>query len=171
MKKALFTIVLCSVMIFALVGAAFSLDQPVTYANVMDTIPDVEMLSTFVAAVEAAGLSDVLRQAEYTIFAPTNEAFDNLPEGKLERLLLPENKEALADILTYHVVPKRLSVDDFRAGEHYKTVNGHLLHVLFEQPPITVNRKISVVTSVASSNAIVYLVDMVILPPEGPKPQ
>lgn len=168
-KKIVNTIVLAGLLITAALGpAAFA--EPVHYTNVMNTVREVDMLSTFVAAVEAAGLAEVLNSREFTIFAPTNEAFAALPEGKLDRLLLPENREVLIDTLTYHVIPRRLSVDDFRAGEKYSTVNGHLIHVFFEMPPIKVNQKISVVTSIASSNAIVYLVDMVILPPEGPKP-
>ena len=144
--------------------------QPVQYANFMDTISQVEELSTFVEVIKAAGLEETLNQGEYTIFAPTNDAFDALPEGKLERLLQPENKATLKDILTYHVIPRRLTVDDFRAGEKYKTLNGHLIHVFFEKPPIVINRKINVVGSYAASNAIVYMVDKVIFPPEGPKP-
>jgi len=133
----------------------------------MDTAKLSEELSTFVAVVEAAGLGDKLNNGQYTIFAPTNEAFANLPEGKLDRLLLPENKQKLVEILTYHVIPVRLSVDDFREGKSYKTLNGHMINVLFTNPPILVNKKIHVVSSLAASNAIIYLVDKVILPPEG----
>ena len=85
--------------------------------------------------IKAAGLEETLNQGEYTIFAPTNDAFDALPEGKLERLLQPENKATLKDILTYHVIPRRLTVDDFRAGEKYKTLNGHLIHVFLRSHP------------------------------------
>lgn len=147
--------------------SSIALAQTTTYVNAMDTAKMADELSTFVAAVEAAGLGDKLNNGQYTIFAPTNEAFANLPEGKLDRLLLPENKQKLIEILTYHVIPIRLSVDDFREGKSYKTLNGHLLNVLFTNPPILVNKKISVITSLAASNAIIYFVDMVILPPEG----
>jgi len=147
--------------------SSIALAQTTTYVNAMDTAKMADELSTFVAAVEAAGLGDKLNNGQYTIFAPTNEAFANLPEGKLDRLLLLENKQKLIEILTYHVIPIRLSVDDFREGKSYKTLNGHLLNVLFTNPPILVNKKISVITSLAASNAIIYFVDMVILPPEG----
>ena len=160
--------------IFLAVGVASAQaisSQPVYYAKFMYTVSQVEELSTFVEVVKAAGLEETLNKGEYTIFAPTNDAFDALPEGKLERLLQPENKETLKDILTYHVIPRRLSVDDFRAGEKYKTLNGHLIHVFFEEPPIVINRKINVVGSYAASNAIIYMVDKVIFPPEGPKPK
>lgn len=147
--------------------SGIALAQTTNYVNAMDTAKMADELSTFVAAVEAAGLDDKLNNGQYTIFAPTNEAFAKLPEGKLDRLLLPENKQKLIEILTYHVIPVRLSVDDFREGKSYKTLNGHLLNVLFTNPPILVNKKISVITSLAASNAIIYFVDMVILPPEG----
>ena len=146
-------------------GMAFA--QNSTYVNVMDTVKASDQLKIFVAAVEAAGLGEKLNKSQFTIFAPTDEAFANLPEGKLDRLLQPENLQKLIDILTYHVIPVRLSVDDFREGKSYKTLNGHLLNVLFKNPPILVNKKIKVVSSLAASNAIIYLVDMVILPPEG----
>jgi len=153
------------IVIALLSGLAFA--QNSQYVNVMDTAKASDQLKTFVAAIEAAGLGEVLNKGQYTIFAPTDEAFAKLPEGKLDRLLQPENKQKLIDILTYHVIPFRLSVDDFREGKSYKTVNGHLLNVLFKNPPIMVNKKIQVISSLAASNAIIYLVDTVILPPEG----
>jgi uncharacterized surface protein with fasciclin (FAS1) repeats len=176
MKKSNSIIVSLMVILSVVFAAGIALaqaisSQPVYYVNFMDTISKVEELSTFVEAIKAAGLEETLNKGEYTIFAPTNDAFAALPEGKLERLLQPENKEALKDILTYHVISRRLSVEDFRAGEKYKTLNGHLIHVFFEKPPIVVNQKINVLGSYAASNAIIYTVDKVILPPEGPKPK
>jgi len=153
------------IVVALLSGLAFA--QNSQYVNVMDTAKASNQLKTFVAAVEAADLGEILNKGQYTIFAPTDEAFAKLPEGKLDRLLQPENKQKLIDILTYHVIPVRLSVDDFREGKSYKTVNGNMLNILFKNPPIIVNKKIQVVSSLAASNAIIYLVDTVILPPEG----
>ncbi len=164
-KRLIFLSIVVALSLSSLPGIVFA--QTTTYVNVMDTAKLSEELSTFVAVVEAAGLGDKLNNGQYTIFAPTNEAFANLPEGKLDRLLLPENKQKLVEILTYHVIPVRLSVDDFREGKSYKTLNGHMINVLFTNPPILVNKKIQVVSSLAASNAIIYLVDKVILPPEG----
>ena len=172
--RSIFVLLVAILSTFLVAGIALAQDvssQPTHYVNFMDTISQVEELSTFVEVVKAAGLEETLNKGEYTVFAPTNDAFDALPEGKLERLLQPENKETLKDILNYHIIPRRLSVDDFRAGEKYKTVNGHLIHVFFEKPPIVINRKINVVGSYAASNAIIYMVDKVIFPPEGPKPK
>jgi len=153
------------IVVALLSGLAFA--QNSQYVNVMDTAKASNQLKIFVAAVEAADLGEILNKGQYTIFAPTDEAFAKLPEGKLDRLLQPENKQKLIDILTYHVIPVRLSVDDFREGKSYKTVNGNMLNILFKNPPIIVNKKIQVVSSLAASNAIIYLVDTVILPPEG----
>jgi len=75
--------------------SGIALAQTTNYVNAMDTAKMADELSTFVAAVEAAGLDDKLNNGQYTIFAPTNEAFAKLPEGKLDRLLLPENKQKL----------------------------------------------------------------------------
>ncbi len=163
-RNALVTF-LVIIVVALLSGLAFA--QNSQYVNVMDTAKASNQLKTFVAAVEAADLGEILNKGQYTIFAPTDEAFAKLPEGKLDRLLQPENKQKLIDILTYHVIPVRLSVDDFREGKSYKTVNGNMLNILFKNPPIIVNKKIQVVSSLAASNAIIYLVDTVILPPEG----
>lgn len=167
----LLVIVISMVFVAGIASAQTISSEPVYYVNFMDTISKVEELSTFVELIKAAGFEETLNKGEYTVFAPTNDAFAALPEGKLERLLQPENQEVLKDTLTYHVIPRRLSVEDFRAGEKYKTLNGHLIHVFFEKPPIVVNQKINVVGSYAASNAIIYTVDKVILPPEGPKPK
>ncbi|MCX6090582.1 MAG: fasciclin domain-containing protein [Atribacterota bacterium] len=162
--------VLLGVVLSVLLVSGMALSASAPYVNIVDTAKGSDQLKTFVATVEAAGLTDVLmKKGPFTVFAPTDEAFAKLPEGKLNRLLQPENKQKLVEILTYHVIPEvSLTVDNFRSGESYKTVNGLMLNVLFQQPPIVINKKINVVSSLACSNGIIYLVDTVILPPETP---
>ena len=88
--------------------------------------------STLVAAVKAAGLAETLSgEGPFTVFAPTNEAFEKLPEGTVEMLLKPENKEKLTEILTYHVVPAKVMAKDVKAG-YVETVNGESLMVSTE---------------------------------------
>src|SRR5476651_1177182 len=84
--------------------------------NIVENAVNSKDHTTMVAAVKAAGLVETLESAgPFTVFAPTNEAFDKLPKGTVEMLVKPENKAALTKILTYHVVAGRLSADDLVA--------------------------------------------------------
>merc|ERR1719181_467104 len=105
---------------------------PVT-PNIVQLAESVKELSTLVAAVVAGGLADTLSSpGPFTVFAPTNEAFAALPAGTLSKLMKPENKKELVDILTYHVLPKKMLGNDFllpciSCSQTLKTVEGKLL--------------------------------------------
>jgi uncharacterized surface protein with fasciclin (FAS1) repeats len=117
------------------------------------------------AALEAAGLTEVLSQeGPYTVFAPTDEAFAALPEGAVEQLLLPENKDVLTQILTYHVVPDSLLSADMETGS-VATVEGQEVAIEVTDT-VTVNNANVVVPDVAASNGVIHIIDRVILPPE-----
>jgi uncharacterized surface protein with fasciclin (FAS1) repeats len=117
------------------------------------------------AALEAAGLTEVLSQeGPYTVFAPTDEAFAALPEGAVEQLLLPENKDVLTQILTYHVVPDSLLSTDMETGS-IATVEGQEVAIEVAET-VTVNNANVVVPDVAASNGVIHIIDRVILPPE-----
>jgi uncharacterized surface protein with fasciclin (FAS1) repeats len=133
--------------------------------------------TTLVAAVKAAGLVDTLKgPGPFTVFAPTNEAFAKLPAGTVENLLKPENKEMLTKVLTYHVVPGRLSAVDLRkmiqAGNGHaelKTVSGDTLTVMMQGKNIVLKDEkgdVSTVTipNVFQSNGVIHVVDTVVLP-------
>jgi uncharacterized surface protein with fasciclin (FAS1) repeats len=137
-----------------------------------DTIVDVAAanpdFSTLVAAVEAAGLAETLSgDGPFTVFAPTDEAFDALPEGVVDALLLPENQETLASILTYHVVPGEVTSDMITAGE-VATVQGDPV-TLAVDGGVTVNDATVVTPDVAASNGVIHVIDAVLLP-EGVDP-
>jgi uncharacterized surface protein with fasciclin (FAS1) repeats len=127
--------------------------------------------STLVSAVKAAGLADTLSGAgPFTVFAPTNEAFAKLPAGTLDDLLKPENKAALADILTYHVVPAEVMAADVKPGK-VKTVNGDEFTVAAEDGKVTITdargNTVNVVkTDIAGSNGVIHVIDGVLLPPQ-----
>lgn len=124
-----------------------------------------ESLSTLVAAVKAAGLVETLQgDGPFTVFAPTNEAFAALPEGTLDDLLKPENKEKLASILTYHVVAGKVMSTDLSDGMKAATVNGAEVTITTADGA-KVNGANVVSADVEASNGVVHVIDTVILPP------
>jgi len=119
--------------------------------------------STLVAAVDAAGLVETLNGAgPFTVFAPTNEAFAALPPGVLDALLLPENKDLLVKILTYHVVPGTVMAADVTAGE-VATVEGQNITIATDGG-VTVNGAAVLQTDIVASNGVIHVIDAVLLP-------
>jgi len=120
--------------------------------------------TTLVTAVKAAGLVDVLSNAgPFTVFAPTNAAFDKLPAGTVEDLLKPEKKEALADILQYHVAVAVYKPEMLQDGQIINMANGGNVTIGVKDGKITVNGA-NVVATVPASNGIVHVIDAVLLP-------
>jgi uncharacterized surface protein with fasciclin (FAS1) repeats len=120
--------------------------------------------TTLVAAVKAAGLVETLSgPGPFTVFAPTNAAFDKLPAGTVESLLKPENKDKLIAILTYHVVPASVMATDVKTGEA-PTVNGKKLTIKADGMGVTVNNAKVTATDLVGSNGVIHVVDTVILP-------
>jgi len=123
--------------------------------------------TTLVTAVKAAELVDVLSNAgPFTVFAPTNDAFNKLPAGTVEGLLKPEKKDDLADILQYHVFVGVLKLENLKDGQVFNMVNGGNVTVGVKDGKYTVNGA-NIVGTVPASNGIVYVVDQVLLPPAG----
>ena len=121
--------------------------------------------TTLVAAVQAAGLENVLVNAgPLMVFAPTNEAFAALPEGTVENLLKPENKDALANILKYHVTPGNYSKDFLKKFKKLGQANNQYVKVeIVDGEPMIGGAKI--LGSVKAGNGIVHVIDKVLLPP------
>jgi uncharacterized surface protein with fasciclin (FAS1) repeats len=120
--------------------------------------------STLVTAVKAADLVDVLSNAgPFTVFAPTNAAFDKLPAGTVEGLLQPDKKETLADILQYHVAVAVYKPEMFSDGQVISMANGGSVTIGVKDGKITVNGA-NVVATVPASNGIVHVIDAVLLP-------
>jgi uncharacterized surface protein with fasciclin (FAS1) repeats len=125
---------------------------------------DTEALSTLVAAVKAAGLVETLQgDGPFTVFAPTNEAFAALPEGTLDELLKPENKDKLVSILTYHVVSGKVMSTDLSDGMKAATVNGADLTIT-TTGGVKVNTANVAMADIEASNGVVHVIDAVILP-------
>ncbi len=121
--------------------------------------------TTLVAAVQAADLVNALsNNGPFTVFAPTNAAFDALPAGTVEGLLKPEKKEALADILQYHVFVGVLNTDNLQDGQVIGMVNGSNATIHIKDGKYMINDAM-IVGSIPASNGIVHVIDKVILPP------
>ena len=133
--------------------------------DIVDTAVGAGSFNTLVAAVKAAGLVDTLKsQGPFTVFAPTDEAFANLPAGTVETLLKPENKQKLVAILTYHVVPGRIMAGDI-AGKRtaVQTVQGQNIRVEATQGVMVEDANV-VSADVKASNGVIHVIDKVIMP-------
>lgn len=147
--------------------------------NIVELAESVADLSTLVAAVVGADLVDTLSSpGPFTVFAPTNEAFSNLPAGTLDTLMKPENKDQLVDILTYHVLPEQVFAKDLDLFQAVDTVEGKKLHVQKWGGVVQVGsslksedlHKVTAADNVAS-NGVVHIIDGVLLPPVAPAPE
>ena len=134
--------------------------------DIVDNAVNASNVTTVVAAVKAAGLVDTLKSAgPFTVFAPTNAAFDKLPAGTVATLLKPENKAKLTAILTYHVVAGRYTVADLKDGMKLKTVNGEDLLINVKNGKVWINGSAMIETAdVISSNGVTHVIDSVLLP-------
>ena len=132
--------------------------------SIIDTALANEELSTLVTAVKAAGLVEALSgEGPMTVFAPTNEAFEKLPEGTLEMLLKPENKEKLVAILMFHAVDGKVMSTDLATSE-VKTLNGAPVNVVVAEEKVTVDGATVINADVETSNGVVHVIDTVLLP-------
>lgn len=136
-----------------------------TGSTIVDIAAGDENFSTLVEAVTAADLVETLSgEGPYTVFAPTNDAFEALPDGVLEALMLPENKALLTKILTYHVVSGSVAADDLVAGA-VPTVEGSDIMVSLGDK-VTVNNATVIMADVEASNGVIHVIDTVIIPPD-----
>ncbi|MGG6239002.1 fasciclin domain-containing protein [Nodosilinea sp. AN01ver1] len=124
-----------------------------------------ENFEILTAAIEAAGLTEALNNADLsvTVFAPTDEAFEALPEGTLETLLLPENRDQLAQILSYHVLDGEVLSTDLASGE-VDTLAGAPVMVMVGEEAVTINEANVVATDIEASNGVIHVIDSVLLP-------
>ncbi len=138
--------------------------------DIVDNAVNSNDHTTLVAAVKAGGLVETLKGAgPFTVFAPTNEAFNTLPAGTVDNLLKPENKSKLVDILTYHVVPGAYKSSDLKDGQELTTVQGEKLKIGYKDGKWTVwdakGGSVNItIPDVISSNGVTYVVDGVLMP-------
>lgn len=145
-----------------MVGGAMMIRNLDIVANAMNA----SNMTTLVTAVKAAGLVDTLKSpGPFTVFTPTNAAFNKLPAGTVNTLLKPENRAMLTSILTYHVVPGALKSTDLRDGQMLTTVEGKQLKVTKSGNTIMVNGVKIETADAISSNGVTHVIDTVLMPP------
>jgi uncharacterized surface protein with fasciclin (FAS1) repeats len=136
-------------------------------ADIIDTAVAAGTFKTLAAALTAADLVETLKSdGPFTVFAPTDEAFAKLPEGTVEMLLQPENKDKLIAILTYHVVSGKVPAAKVVTMTDAPTVNGAQLAIRVDDDAVFINNSRVLTTDIAASNGIIHVVDTVILPSE-----
>ena len=133
--------------------------------DVVDTAIAAGSFKTLAKALDAAGLVNTLKGAgPFTVFAPTDEAFAKLPDGTLETLLKPENKEKLRRILTYHVVPGTVMAADVVKLHSAKAVSGDTITVKVQDGVVHVDNATVTSADVLASNGVIHVINSVILP-------
>lgn len=148
----------------AMLTAAPALADSDMGKTIVETAQDAGSFSTLLAAAEAAGLVETLNgDGPFTVFAPTDEAFAALPEGTVDTLLMPENKDKLTAILTYHVVPGKVMSSDLTNGMMAETVQGESLEIMTEGG-VTVGGVNVTQPDVEASNGVIHVIDGVLMP-------
>ena len=133
--------------------------------DIVEVAASAGSFKTLVAAVQAAGLVDALKgQGPLTVFAPTDEAFNKLPAGTIENLLKPENKDKLIAVLTYHVVPGRVTASEVVNLDSAKTINGGSLKTSAREGKVMVDDARVTATDIMASNGVIHVIDSVVLP-------
>jgi uncharacterized surface protein with fasciclin (FAS1) repeats len=153
-------------------------DQATTVAggqeNVKDDDSQKDVVKTAISSKDHTTLVAALKQADlvtslsnagpFTVFAPTNAAFEALPKGTLENLMKPEKKEDLQDILQYHVTLSAMKAESFQDGQTLGMVNGDNVTVSVKDGKVILNNSVHILTSIPASNGIIHVIDGVLLP-------
>ena len=133
--------------------------------DIVDTAVSANKFTTLVTAVKAADLVRILKSpGPFTVFAPTDEAFAKLPAGTIPNLLKPENKQKLASILTYHVVPGKVTASEVIKINRAKTVNGQSLSIKTIGGSVMVDNAMVIKADIHCSNGVIHVIDTVVLP-------
>lgn len=135
--------------------------------DIVDTAASAGQFNTLAAALSAAGLVETLKgPGPFTVFAPTDAAFEKLPEGAVENLLKPENKDRLVSILTYHVAPGALTASDIVKLKQVKTVNGENLSIQTRGEAVMIDAAKVTATDITATNGVIHVIDAVMMPAE-----
>jgi len=141
-------------------------------ADIVDTAVNAGKFKTLVTAVKSADLVETLKSpGPFTVFAPTDEAFEKLPEGTIPTLLKPENRDKLTSILTYHVVPGSVMAADVVKLSGAKTVNGQRVNIQVADGTVMVDGAKVVTTDIKCDNGVIHVIASVILPADKTIPE
>ena len=150
------------------VAGTFASTLAANAANIVETAIEAGQFKTLVAAVQAADLGGALSgPGPFTVFAPSDEAFAKLPQGTVETLLKPENRDRLIAVLTYHVVSGKVMAGDI-AGKKLSvaTLQGNDINVDAMSGGVMINDATVTATDIEASNGVIHVIDRVILPPQ-----
>lgn len=137
---------------------------PQSKASVVEIATGVPSLSNFVQSIQSAGLVKELEgPGPFTLFIPDNAAFDKLPLGTLQTLLRPENRKYLQELINFHIVPEKISIENMRSGK-VKTLGGKELTIKTNGSNVTVDEAKVIEKGVEGSNGIIYVIDTVLIP-------
>ena len=133
--------------------------------NLVDTAAANGSFTIFGKAIERAGMADTLRgTGPFTVFAPTDAAFDKLPTGKLDNLLKQENKDELVSLLNYHVVSGRKLAADIGKWDAARTVNGQSAPITMDKGKVSIDGALVTSADIGASNGILHAIDKVNIP-------
>ncbi len=163
----LFRIIAATALTVAMITGATALSAQQVKKDIVDTAVSNGSFKTLAAALTAADLIDSLKgEGPFTVFAPTDAAFDKLPDGTIDELLKPKNKKRLIALLTYHVVPGNVMAKDVQKMTAAKTLNGQCIDIVVNGRMVKVDDAKVSKTDVACSNGIIHIIDTVMLPAE-----
>lgn len=158
------TLIAAAAALAAVFGAA-NADHHKSKKDIVDTAVAAGDFTTLAAALEAAGLVETLKgEGPFTVFAPTDAAFEKLPDGAVENLLKPENKDQLIAVLTYHVLPGKVMSGDI-AGKTLEpaTVQGSTISI-DATDGVTVDNATVIKADIKASNGVIHVIDTVVMP-------
>lgn len=156
--------VVAAALLLTLSTAAYAVPKAPSQ-DIVDTAVAAGSFKTLVAALKAAGLVDTLKgKGPFTVFAPTDDAFAKLPAGTVDDLLKPENKQKLIAILTYHVVPGKVTAAQAMKLNSAKTVNGQSLHINAQGGTVMIDDATVTKADIMCSNGVIHVIDTVLMP-------
>ncbi|MDH5934543.1 fasciclin domain-containing protein [Vibrio splendidus] len=133
--------------------------------DIVDVAAENGSFNTLVAAVKAADLVDTLKgEGPFTVLAPTDEAFSALPEGTVDMLLKPENKDKLVAVLTYHVIPGKIMAAEVMKLNSAVTVQGSAVMIAIDDGNVMIDNAKVIMPDVEASNGVIHVIDAVLLP-------
>ena len=158
--RKLFTLAIASLL---LATSAFAMSH--RKQDIVDVASKAGIFNTLIAAAKAAGLVEALKgDGPITVFAPTDDAFAKLPEGTVENLLKPENKDKLKSILLYHVVAGNIMAETAVTLNSAKTLQGSSFGIMFDGKTLKVDDAAVIQADIKASNGVIHVIDSVILP-------
>ncbi len=158
---------LSALLLLTLSGLAVATHHEKPKINLVEVAATNSDFQTLVMAIRASGLSGTLEgKGPFTILAPTDDAFNKLPEGALAELLKPENKEQLQALLNYHVLPGAISSKEVSMLKLPKTLQGGTVTIESSENSVTINGAKVITGGIEASNGIIHIIDTVLIPKE-----